>query len=156
MPRPPINFYVASQNLPEPLLVYEAFSRVFSVNDALIGKSYLSHKVFLKEFGDGEYSFYCEWPDRKRTRIRFKVDGEEVSTLLFKQDLRSDSGDVSFYLYATGEICVRGSGQVLEVRITEWPALHGSKDLSQVRLELEKKKYENSYDTTDKSSSSRK
>jgi actin-like ATPase involved in cell morphogenesis len=156
MPRPPINFYVSSQNLSKPVPVYEAFSRVFSVNDALIGKSYLSHKVFLNEFGNGEYSFYCEWPDRKRTRIRFKVDGQEVDTLLFEQDLRSVSGGVSFFLYATGEICVRGSGKVLEVRITEWPALHGSNDLSQVRLELEKKKYENSYDTTDKSASSRK
>lgn len=156
MPRPPINFYVSSQNLPKPILVYEAFSRVFSVDDALIGKSYLSHKVSLKEFGDGEYSFYCEWPDRKKTRIRFNVDGQEVSDLSFMQDLRSNSGDVSFYLYATGEICVRGYQKVLEVRITEWPALYGSKDLSQIRLELEKKKYENSYGTTDKSSSSRK
>lgn len=156
MPRPPINFYVSSQNLPKPMLVYEAFSRVFSVDDAVIGKSYLSHKVFLKEFGDGDYSFYCEWPDRNKTRIRFNVDGQEVSTLPFTQDLRSDSGDVSFYLYATGEICVRGYQKVLEVRITEWPALNGSKDLSQIRLELEKKKYENSYGTTDKSSSSRK
>ena len=156
MPRPPINFYVSSKNLPKPVLVYEAFSRVFSPIDALTGKSYLAHRVFLKEHGDGVFLFYCEWPDRNKTRIHFTVDGKKVSELEFKQDLRSDIGDVSFCLYATGEICLRGYQGVLEVRITEWPALHGSKDLSQVRLELETKKYQNSYDSIDKSSSSRK
>ena len=156
MPRPPINFYVSSKNLPKPVLVYEAFSRVFSPIDALTGKSYLAHRVFLKEHGDGVFLFYCEWPDRNKTRIHFTVDGKKVSELEFEQDLRSDIGDVSFCLYATGEICLRGYQGVLEVRITEWPALHGSKDLSQVRLELETKKYQNSYDSIDKSSSSRK
>jgi len=156
MPRPPINFYVSSTNLSEPLLLYEAFSPTFSPFDVMRGQSYLSHKRFLKEYGDGDFTFYCEWPDRDKTRISFIVEGEQVSDLTFKQDLRSDEGEVSFFLYATGEICLRGYRNMLECRIKEWPALHGSKDLSQIALELVKKKYDNSYDTLDKSSSSRK
>jgi len=156
MPRPPINFYVSSKNLEQPVIVYEAYSPVYDSLDAIVGRSYLSHRVSLKEYGDGEFSFYCEWPDRARTRLRFTVDGKDQSEFKFIQDHRSVNGEVSFYLYATGEICFRGYQNVRLVRVIHWPALKGAKDLSQIRLELSSRPYENSYDSVDKASSSRK
>jgi len=156
MPRPPINFYVSSKNLEKPLLVYEAFSSLYSDTDVILGRSYLSHKVFLKEYKNGRFAFHCEWPDRNRTRIKFDIDGKVVSELVFKQDLRSVDGEVTFFLYATGEICFHGYQCISEVRVTKWPAMEGSTDLSQNSLSLKEKKYVDSYDEVDKSSSSRK
>lgn len=143
MPRPPLSFFVSSKNFGKrEVCVYEAYSPIYKNSDLVRGNSYLSVRSDFVADGSGEFSFHCELPDRKRTVVPFVIksgDSEDTyESLTVEQDLRSTQGHVSFVLYTTGEICIRGVNKEYLLRAKFWPSLAEGVDISSVRFEVER------------------
>jgi len=144
MPRPPLSFFIKSKShKSEEICVYQAFSEVYHQHDLFQGRSYLSTRLDLQNLGSGEFSFWCEIPDRARTRVPFLVstkqgEKEIFETISITQDLRSQSGHLIFILYTTGEICIQGLDKQFLLRSKFWPRLADGTDLADIRLEVER------------------
>jgi hypothetical protein len=143
MPRPPLSFFVSSKNFGKhEVCAYEAYSPVYDELDLLRGNAYLATRIDFGQYGDGEYSFHCELPDRKRTVVPFAIkndDSEDTfESLTVVQDTRSMNGHVIFVLYTTGEICIRGLNKEYLLRVKLWPSLSEGVDITEMRLEAER------------------